>query len=322
MAPGTLPGGGGHAARAPGDADEGDSAESRSASAVENDDDRSGPEPRTRLGRRARWCTVDTGERFELAGRTHRWLTRIIDIMVFVVLADFVDTIFRALLLLYMEGVVDSYVDRRELVTSLVVLVIAILYEIVWVAREGRNFGKIMLGIRIVRLENAGRPRWGRALARAFIPGVWALWFLVPYAGPLLFLLLFAPIMWQSRRQGLHDKFTATIVVKDGVLSGTRRAITGFLLAIAGLVELRNGAAERDVLIWADAGLAEVVTDFAAALLYGLSCWIGAIVFSRTALRQARHAHWTLRGFALAALGTTLATVILFVLDWRTVFAA
>ena len=213
----------------------------------------------------------------------------------------------------------------------MIFLIAVIFYEIVWVARRGHNFGKFVLGLKVVRLEDARIPGWGRCLSRALIPAIWALWLLVPYVGPIIFLFWIAPVLWQPRRQGLHDKLTATIVVKtDRARTGIQQAVTGFFLAIAGLAHLLITAPTRDSLGWKKSDGRfdnfevnfEVATEFAGGLVLGLSCWIGAIAFSRKALRRSTESHWTRRGIAVAAVATTMATMILFILGWRTVLAA
>ena len=337
MTPGTLPGSGEGVARTSGDADQPGGIGTGTAPAVEHASGRSNPEPRTRLGRRARWCTVDTGEEVELASRTHRWLSRVIDTMLAIVIIDLLESFPMALVFaIGSPGLVDFYFDywgapfgKSRLVFGSVLLVILILYEVVWVAKRGHNFGKLVFGIKIVRLEDARIPGWGRCVSRTFIPAVWLLWLLVPFAGPLLFLLLYAPVMWQSRRQGLHDKFTATIAIKSGVRSGVQLAATGLLLAAAGPVGLQTWAFDHDRfasrnsdLYGVHPDLIEVAGAFSGELVYYLSCWIGAIVISRMALRRSQNAHWPVRALAVAALGTTLVTIVLFALDWRTVFLA
>lgn len=332
MPPRTLPGsedGGGHT---PDGVATLDLAGAAIAPASEYAEYRSDPEPRTRLGRWARWCTVDTGQQVELAGRTHRWLTRVIDIMVYFVIVEIVSMLYAIIL----WSDLDPYISFSNGITIrldygwliwMIFIIIGIFYEIVWVARRGHNFGKFVLGLKVVRLEDARIPGWGRCLSRALIPTIWALWLLVPYVGLIIFLLWIAPVLWQPRRQGLHDKLTATIVMKaDRARTGIQQAVTGFFLAIAGLVHLLITAPTRDSLgrKTSDGRFDnfEVATEFAGGLVLGLSCWIGAIVFSRKALRRSKESHWTRRGIAVAAVATTMATMILFIVGWRTVFAA
>ncbi|MDE0654858.1 MAG: RDD family protein [bacterium] len=332
MTPGTLPGSGDGVARTSGDADQSDGIGTGAVPAVEHAAGHGNPEPRTRLGRRARWCTVDTGEEVELASRTHRWLSRVIDTMVFVTLMEFLEALFILLSIYNITSFPYSGMYRGviygDLIIGAVVLISLIFYEVVWIARQGQNLGKLVFGIKIVRLEDARIPGWRRCVSRALIPAVWLLWLLVPFAGPLLFLLLYAPVMWQSRRQGLHDLFTATIAIKSGVRSGVQLAATGLLLAVAGPVGLQTWAFDHERFTWRntdalwDIDLVEIAVAFSGELVYYLSSWIGAIVISRMALRRARDAHWSVRALALAALGTTLVTIILFALDWRTVFLA
>ncbi len=70
---------------------------------------------------------------------------------------------------------------------------------------SGRTPGKRLLGIRVLRLD--GRPiTWWDAFERA---GGYA-------AGFATGLLGFAQIFWDSNRQAIHDRISATVVVLDG----------------------------------------------------------------------------------------------------------
>ncbi len=69
----------------------------------------------------------------------------------------------------------------------------------------GRTPGKWLLGIRVVRLD--GRPIGGWGAFGRF--GGYA-------AGIATGLLGFLQILWDSNRQGVHDKIASTVVIRTG----------------------------------------------------------------------------------------------------------
>lgn len=75
-------------------------------------------------------------------------------------------------------------------------------FVVLW---NGRTPGKRLLGIRIIRLD--ARPlTWWLAFERF---GGYAASFSTGLLG-------FAQILWDRNRQGMHDKFIATVVIRDG----------------------------------------------------------------------------------------------------------
>ena len=85
---------------------------------------------------------------------------------------------------------------------------VAVAYEIGMIARGGQTVGKRWLGIKVVDAVTGAVPNLDQAGRRAapvlvqIIPVIGAL-------GPLLY----APALWRPRRQGLHDRLAATVVV-------------------------------------------------------------------------------------------------------------
>ena len=72
----------------------------------------------------------------------------------------------------------------------------------------GTELGKMALGIRVVRNEDADRVSYPRALGRAssvWVLGIFSLPLLLAYLWPL----------WDRRNQTLYDKMASTIVVRD-----------------------------------------------------------------------------------------------------------
>ena len=85
-------------------------------------------------------------------------------------------------------------------------IVLALLYEVVYPAHCGQTFGKHVLGIEIVRLDDGTAALGGgTAVGRQFIKGL----------GAHLFGLGLLWILVDGQRQGWHDKAAGTVVVRS-----------------------------------------------------------------------------------------------------------
>ncbi len=85
-------------------------------------------------------------------------------------------------------------------------------YEVVGTAVWGQTIGKHVLRIRVCSGRDLGRPGWIRAFKR------WLLYVVVgfvPLVGGVLTMLVPLPLVWTHNRQGLHDKFADTLVLRD-----------------------------------------------------------------------------------------------------------
>lgn len=85
-------------------------------------------------------------------------------------------------------------------------ILVTILYETSFVGLRGQTPGKMVVRISVVRVENGDPPGWGRGLMRSVLPAVANL---VPFGG----LIVYGWLLWDPRRQGLHDKVAQTLVV-------------------------------------------------------------------------------------------------------------
>jgi uncharacterized RDD family membrane protein YckC len=97
-------------------------------------------------------------------------------------------------------------------------LAVTALFTLLPSALFGRTFGKMLLGLQ-VQVAETGSARVGvwRATARwAMLAGALA----VPVIGLVLFAVVAGWLVFDSRRQGLHDKLAGTMVVDVGI--GTR----------------------------------------------------------------------------------------------------
>jgi uncharacterized RDD family membrane protein YckC len=87
----------------------------------------------------------------------------------------------------------------------------AVLYEVLFIARSGQTPGKQLLGVVVSDAEVEAVP----TNSQAWLRSVPLLIGLVPvFAVSLLGPLLYLPLLWHPRRQGVHDRLARTVVVK------------------------------------------------------------------------------------------------------------
>ena len=107
------------------------------------------------------------------------------------------------------------YDDTRfvEAVAALTVLQILLsaVYTIVLVRLRGATVGKLLCGLRVRPWESDALPSWGQSAARWLgREGVSN----IPYLGSAYSLLDAIWLLWDQRRQCLHDKLPGTVVVR------------------------------------------------------------------------------------------------------------
>ncbi|MEU5880246.1 RDD family protein [Spirillospora sp. NPDC047279] len=112
----------------------------------------------------------------------------------------------------------DVYDIPRLLIGYAFALVIGFAYYVVQHVKWGQTIGKRAAGTRVVRASDNGAIGWGEAITRQvvtyiFSVGSAALNFVVPIFG-VLGILDPAWILWDQRRQALHDKAAGTVVLK------------------------------------------------------------------------------------------------------------
>lgn len=92
----------------------------------------------------------------------------------------------------------------RQLLTTIIwIIVIAVLYQIVLIAVWGRTIGKLLVGIRVVRVNDGRSPGWVKSIVRYLIINL-------PF---LAWLVQMSPVFYDSR-QGWHDRAASTIVIR------------------------------------------------------------------------------------------------------------
>ncbi|HEY6796698.1 MAG TPA: RDD family protein, partial [Kineosporiaceae bacterium] len=92
-----------------------------------------------------------------------------------------------------------------------VYVAVNIAYNVVFIALRGATPGKLAVGIRVRPWEAEGRPGWGRAVKRVLCYEVASV---VPFLGGWYTLLDELWLLWDPRRQCLHDKWPGTVVVR------------------------------------------------------------------------------------------------------------
>lgn len=92
-------------------------------------------------------------------------------------------------------------------------LLIGGVYSVLLTHLLGGTLGKLMVGVRIRSWDKPGRPSWGQSLARWLTREVVAQ---ITFAGlgSLYWMVDSTWLLFDSRRQCLHDKLPATVVVR------------------------------------------------------------------------------------------------------------
>jgi uncharacterized RDD family membrane protein YckC len=93
---------------------------------------------------------------------------------------------------------------------SLANLVVLALYQIGFIAWRGQTPGKVIVGTEVVDIDTGAVPDLTGAVARFVLPAAAGF---VPGFGTGLTIAVYAWILWDPRRQGLHDKLARTVVV-------------------------------------------------------------------------------------------------------------
>ena len=166
------------------------------------------------------WATYGTGENAELAGAGSRLGARLIDAVIFAIVAIVLFIV--VAVASFGELVDDAAVDDDAIeeafegliVVPLVVVAVGMLYEVSLTAMKGQTLGKMAVRIRVVGAESGSVPGWGKAFGRWFVPSivsVISLW--ISFVG-FLALVIYASLLWDKRRQGWHDKVAKTLVIK------------------------------------------------------------------------------------------------------------
>lgn len=101
---------------------------------------------------------------------------------------------------------------------TLIGLAIAVVYECAFLVWRGQTIGKMAMGTTVVRADGAAGITFGVALRRQVITiaaGVLSLLPVISLVGSLASLADSLWLLWDGRRQTLHDKIADTVVVRS-----------------------------------------------------------------------------------------------------------
>ena len=90
-------------------------------------------------------------------------------------------------------------------------LLVTSIYWVTFTATKGQTLGKMAAGIQVVRVEDCRTPGFKRAIRRWAIPGLLGL---IPFIGLPLSYLCYLSLTWRRDRQGWHDSYANTVVVR------------------------------------------------------------------------------------------------------------
>ena len=105
-------------------------------------------------------------------------------------------------------GSPDNWPDDPSafsIILTLVFLFIYVAYDIVAIKKYGTTIGKNALGLKVVSASSEPIG-WGRAIIRKIVYNITSAWFFL-FHGALW-------IIWDKKKQGLHDKAAETYVIK------------------------------------------------------------------------------------------------------------
>ena len=154
------------------------------------------------------WAMIRSGERVELASVGARLGARVIDTLLMLVVAILVTFAIRW----FGDGEDAFFGFASRMTIYLVLAAVGLLYEVPMIAKNGgRTLGKAATGIKVVREADGGVPRWRNSVVRWIIPAAAGV---IPFIGPLLWLLVYISLSFDDARQGWHDDSAGTLVVK------------------------------------------------------------------------------------------------------------
>lgn len=161
--------------------------------------------------------TLANGQTRELAGLWSRVLARLLD----AVIAGAAVTILFAIGFLGEAG--DESFWRafftNENGQTWRALLFGLLYEVLLIAFLGRTVGKMIMGIKVVKVSNGHVPFLVKAFLRyVVVVGIWAVIGrvsqLLASLGGLANILVFLSPTFNKARQGWHDMLASTVVIK------------------------------------------------------------------------------------------------------------
>jgi uncharacterized RDD family membrane protein YckC len=135
-----------------------------------------------------------------LAAPWRRLLARVLDGLVLVGVALLIS-------FLFFSSSADLKSNAQVVKFLVTFQIVAFVYEVVLIAIRGQTFGKAILRIRVVGITDGTVPGWAKAGIRWLLPAVASF---VPVGALIVYIWL----LWDPKRQGLHDKVAGTLVVQ------------------------------------------------------------------------------------------------------------
>ncbi len=128
---------------------------------------------------------------------------------------DSIVYILMALVVLIMAGTdFQALADGEATIPNSVLLADLLLvgvYQVTLTATTGQTIGKMIVRTRVVDEDTGAMPGWQQSFLRWGAPAAIGI---VPWIGYLV-LVMYAWLLWDRRRQGLHDKLARTLVVSS-----------------------------------------------------------------------------------------------------------
>ena len=125
------------------------------------------------------------------------------------------------------DPVLRGDVERLNLIVSMVVFGVLVLYEMARIGTSGQTWGKRRRRVRVVTRRDGAAPSPERALVRGLVPaaagavgcvGAALADLRVPaLAGLALWLVVYVSAMWGRNGRGWHDMAAGTVVINDPV---------------------------------------------------------------------------------------------------------
>jgi uncharacterized RDD family membrane protein YckC len=84
------------------------------------------------------------------------------------------------------------------------------IYQVAFIATRGQTPGKMLVSTKVVDAVTYQLPSLTGAVMRFVVPSAAAF---IPVGGGLLTMLVYAWLLWDPRRQGLHDTAANTVVI-------------------------------------------------------------------------------------------------------------
>ncbi len=97
------------------------------------------------------------------------------------------------------------------LLGALILGLVGAAYHIFMTGKYGRTIGKMALSIRVSRVDNGQVPGFGKAALRYLLPLVFSFLSIFGGLGNLIDCLW---VIWDPKKQALHDKIAGTVVVR------------------------------------------------------------------------------------------------------------